>query len=825
MKVRREVLKARTILLLAGAMAIVAGSATGAGAADVMPVKATPMPAEQGWYFHGGFDVGGRFYAQKPDSGFGYNANGTFQLPTQTESIAKYEEYGKVPAGLFMDWIKLDIGSNDGRYRFNFLGKDVGYDAQSYKFDFSEAGKQYLSLGWDQTPHIWSTSAKTLFDGVGSDNLTVSDPVQAALQKQWSAASANTAAGLAARNNINNIIDSNATQTDLIMQRDKFSAAYRITPTPDWDFNLSYSHEHRSGEKPGTLNYTYGPPTGGFPSNVIGVPIPVDDVTQIPKASGEYVGASSLGRFSFKLAYAGSIYTDNLTELKAENPFGNTGATINFGNGTLMLPLPPSNQAHAFSASGATDIPVFKSRFTTTNQYSRWTQNDAFIDTSNNGLTADPLPASSLNGEVNNFLTNNTLTSSFTDTLHNKVHVRYYEHNNDTTELTFGNVVLADSELSAGPFVPEYTSYKKTNVDEDLTWNPVRWFTLGGGYGWERWDRSDNRFATETDENVGRMFANTQLTNWAQWRVSYSYGERRYDGYAIDDGNWLNSRMFDLANRNEQRARSLLDISVTDAVTVTPTAGLRWDDYPETTALQTGVSSDHSWNAGIDIGVVVSPALRFTAGYSYEQDILAMSAAVPDAAGTTAGNACGFPTDGYTNPFTPYTVPAGCIWADNIKQTYHTFLTSVNWKVIPSKLDFRVSYVASWERESYNFTPCSINNVNCNGVVVAGSTAAAQGLPWPDDTNLYQRLDATLRYYFDPDTLRQLGWKGKVIAKLRYTWERNDGSYWQSDALNAYFGTLTGNTELTGTSRSTFLAYDNPNYTVQLIAASLTFKW
>jgi hypothetical protein len=73
--------------------------------------------------------------------------------------------------------------------------------------------------------------------------------------------------------------------------------------------------------------------------------------------------------------------------------------------------------------------------------------------------------------------------------------------------------------------------------------------------------------------------------------------------------------------------------------------------------------------------------------------------------------------------------------------------------------------------------------------------------------------------------LRQLGWKGKVIAKLRYTWERNDGTFWQSDALNAYFGTLTGNTELTGTSRSTFLAYDNPNYTVQLIAASLTFKW
>ena len=462
MKVRREVLKARTVLLLAGAMAIVAGSATGAGAADVMPVKAQPIPVEQGWYFHGGFDVGGRFYAQKPDSGFGYNADGSFLLPTQTESIAKYQEYGKTPAGLFMDWIHLNVGSNDGRYRFNFWGKDVGYDAQSYQFDFSEAGKQYLSLGWDQTPHIWSTSAKSLFSGVGSNNLTVSDPVQAGLAANVIAASRQC---LTARNNINNIINNNATQLDLSMRRDKFSTAYRITPTPDWDFNFSYSHEDRTGTRPGTLDYTS--PTPGFPSNTIGIPYPVDDTTQTPKASGEYIGTGPMGRFNFKLAYAGSNYTDNLTELKVENPFGYTGGLVSFGNGTLMVPLPPSNQAHSFTGSGAMDIPVFKSRFTTTNQFSRWTQNDAYIDTSNNGLIADALPASSLNGQVNNFLTNNALTSSLTDTLHNKVRVRYNEHENKTPEVTFTNVVFADSEISSGPFTPEFTSFKKTNVDED----------------------------------------------------------------------------------------------------------------------------------------------------------------------------------------------------------------------------------------------------------------------------------------------------------------------------------------------------------------------
>ena len=654
MKVRREVLKARTIILLAGAMAIVAGTATGAAAADMTPILKAPPP-EMGWYFHGGFDAGGRFYAERPGSGFGYDPSGNFLLPTQTDSRAKYEEYGKVPPGVFLDWIHLDIGSNDGRYRINFWGDDVGYNAQSYSLDFSEAGKQYLTLGWDQTPHLWSYSAKSLFGGVGSTNLTVSDAVQAQLQPLWASA----AGTLASRQAINTIINRTLPRST--------RSACGATGSPPPIATRRRRHgtsgsatrmTSARGRGRASTNYNAGT---SFPSNTIGMPIPVDDVTHTPKASGEYDGASSWGRYSFKLGYAGSIYHDNLTVLNAENPFGQTGGLINFGNGTIRAPLPPSNEMHGVTASGAFDIPVFMSRFTTTNQYTRRTQDAAFIDTSNNGHTADALPASSLNGEVTTFLTNNVLTSKLTDTLHNKIRVRYYDFKNKTANLEFGAVVLADSELSAGPFETEYLSYKKTNVDEDLTWNPVRWLTVGAGYGYEHWHR-DNRFTTNTSENVGRGFFNAQLTDWAQWRGSYSYGSRRYSGeYFIDDGAWLNSRMFDLANRNQQKARTLLDITVTDAITITPNAGLRWDDYPDDAVNPAGVKSKHSWNAGVDLGVVVSPALRFSAGYNFERDKLDMTAYVADAAGTAAGNACGFL--GYAYAGAPYTVPQGAAGA------------------------------------------------------------------------------------------------------------------------------------------------------------------
>ena len=46
------------------------------------------------------------------------------------------------------------------------------------------------------------------------------------------------------------------------------------------------------------------------------VPAPVDDSTQNFGAKGEYIGTSLWGqKFTFKAAYNGSIYTDNISTL------------------------------------------------------------------------------------------------------------------------------------------------------------------------------------------------------------------------------------------------------------------------------------------------------------------------------------------------------------------------------------------------------------------------------------------------------------------------------------------------------------------------------
>ena len=93
------------------------------------------------------------------------------------------------------------------------------------------------------------------------------------------------------------------------------------------------------------------------------------------------------------------------------------------------------------------------------------------------------------------------------------------------------------------------------------------------------------------------------------------------------------------------------------------------------------------------------------------------------------------------------------------------------------------------------------------------------GTPFPNDTTLFQRVDVTATYRFDPTWVQQMGFKGDLLARLRYTWESNSVSNWQNDPLAPY-------TDIPGfTANALWLAYDNPNYNVQMLSASLIARW
>ena len=125
------------------------------------------------------------FLSRSRPAGFGRIPTDPFWLtPKTTDSNAKMDEYGKVPRGLFLDVFGLNAGTKDGRFAVDFWADNVGYDNQHYDLSMYEPGRQYFNIGWDQIPHLLSTSAKSIFGGVGSTSLTVDPATRTFLQSQ-----------------------------------------------------------------------------------------------------------------------------------------------------------------------------------------------------------------------------------------------------------------------------------------------------------------------------------------------------------------------------------------------------------------------------------------------------------------------------------------------------------------------------------------------------------------------------------------------------------------------------------------------------------------
>jgi hypothetical protein len=114
------------------------------------------------------------------------------------------DEYGKVPRGPFLDVLGIKAGTKDGRFAVDFWADNVGYNNQSYDLSVYEPGRQYFNIGWNQIPHLLSTSAKTVF-GAGSTRLTVDLHLAAKPAKTMVNATANVPLG-GPRNNIEGFV-------------------------------------------------------------------------------------------------------------------------------------------------------------------------------------------------------------------------------------------------------------------------------------------------------------------------------------------------------------------------------------------------------------------------------------------------------------------------------------------------------------------------------------------------------------------------------------------------------------------------------------------
>ena len=74
----------------------------------------------------------------------------------------------------------------------------------------------------------------------------------------------------------------------------------------------------------------------------------------------------------------------------------------------------------------------------------------------------------------------------------------------------------------------------------------------------------------------------------------------------------------------------------------------------------------------------------------------------------------------------------------------------------------------------------------------------------------------------DKDFVTSLGLKGEVALKLRYAWERNSATNWNTDTMQPYMYLVMNQPQV---AYYQAMAGNNPNYNVHLIGGAVSFAW
>lgn len=807
----------RQFLLTSAAISVVTViplSATAETVAKEEPARSVPDfdAAHGGWSYSGEFEAGWRSFIQRPPKSATPWVSPT--NPTgggDRNNRSKFEEYGRIAPGFYAEYLRMTLQTKDGTYWNELRADNIGNNNQRYIFDFSKAGEHYLTLGWDEIPHLYNTSALSIWNGVGTTTLTTPVAVPGNTLSIVAPATTTTAAQRAA---VTNALAGKTNLIDVGIDRRKGSAAYRWTPDPNWDVKASYSHEQREGTQ------IAGFPIGGLAGTGLQqmqAPRPIDDTTQIGKLSGQYFGPTPWGgHYNVQVGGGFSLYDNSFNSFTVQNPFFDPANPRVFSP-AARISLMPSNQAYNTGVTTGIDLP-FKTRWNSTFQYTTMRQNEAFMPfTVNPNITTFLLPASSLNGEVNTALYNTTATTQWTPEFRTTTRYRYYDNDNQTPELLMPNYVVEDSSatgIAAG--IPRRSlsmSYTKQNASGEMQWRPAKWVTFGSTFGWEQWDRS-RRDANVTNEFIGKLTADFKVHDIATLRTSGQYSERRYDNYdglamardtyysaTANNGTNLLMRKFDMANRNQTKANAFLDISgpagsVFRDFVISPTAGLRFEDYPDD-PLFFGLKKSNTWNAGIDITYSFTPGSSIQASYLYETyDRFQVGS------GTLTNSATGLPNATPINAF-----------GSNTLEKVQTILIASTLELIPGVLDFKLGYAISFSHEDWDYGPYS-------GYALLANAGGAVYRPFPTVSTNYQRLDASLKHTIDPSIVAKLGWTGEVYVKARYIWERNSVDNWQQDLMSPYLYLVD-----TTLARMIDMGATNPNYDAQYFQVSLNAKW
>ena len=212
---------------------------------------------------------------------------------------------------------------------------------QKYRLDKSKAGEHYLTFGWDQIPHVYSTSALTPYYGVGTNQLTLPPGLSTRLFSDagCTAGGAYTRRAAAAELSRRPSREGPAGYSTTTHQTDhRYPPRHRLGriplhPTDDWDVRANYTDAPRTGTQVEGVVFSPGTPASASTRRSRS---PTPRRTTAPAANMSALslwGQSTLSR-SATADRPTRTRTDSYT---VENPFCPAGETT-VGTARLLRP-------------------------------------------------------------------------------------------------------------------------------------------------------------------------------------------------------------------------------------------------------------------------------------------------------------------------------------------------------------------------------------------------------------------------------------------------------------------------------------------------------
>ena len=775
-------------------------------------------------------------------------------------------------------YLKLQSASNG----FAFEGGGSLSRDMSALITVGQYGHYKLQFRFDETPHIFTGTTRTLFNSPGKGMWTVDPALQSSLfNTLCGGVNANgtckvttTGNALVALNaNTLNAAAAGARPFTQQESRKTIGGSLNWNITPDVNVSALFAREKQLGTRP--IGLVMGNSSTGY---IAEAPETIDYYTNTINVATEF-GKKS---WDAMVGYQGTFFKNNVPFMTVTSPFSTVYNQITSTNSSTIGPasarmdLYPDNSYHQFITQGA--LQIGKHVDLMANVTPGWiSQNASFQPlTTNTYLSQTPpagypafLPKSSLNGQVDTLAMNYTAVLKATKDLRVVAKYYHYKYDDQTPEMLVRPVISDTAWMSfrgapgewidpvIGPsssttYMANATYYAEslqssfTNRTFDIggTWFFTKKNSMKFGYQYGWTDRTHR----EADEQTEGSFYGAldlhprkDLTLRISGRRQNRVPQGGVNAYELDPSN-VYARDPDQSTRVRNRGDVTLQWDATQRLSFNAFWGTLQDNFNIKSSVNSLVPVGDATNSAV---LIVGSKATPIYGPYYAYGLL-------NSIGRNYGVGANYALTGNVVLFAEYAREkntgiilqgrglntATCTTAGNSCDPINDLLTAnkdvvnsyyAGTDVTTKKVDFSTYYSLSAVQSFV-----AADGVNCqigNGWKSGTSYCDTHFSNWAMDVATAPAVSfgypTTINRVHEVGVITRFKLTENFIPKFQYTFRQFDNNDWQTGVVNPYsfVGTSIDPAGASSLHKTLFLGADNPSYRAHVFTATLEYRF